>query len=121
MYYSRQPHHRNVKSVLVYLAEDEWGNRKMDEVARETFAQYPDAECVEVREHAGWYLTYNRKMQIVGTANDACTVTPTMKAFWRDVWAVDYLAIIRRQSTAQSEPVQPAVVLPAVAMPGMEA
>ena len=103
IYYSKQPHHRDVPGVMVFLADDEWGNQKMDEIAREYLDRYPLAECVQVNEHAGWYLTYQRDMKIVGTANDACAVSPVMELFWKDVWAVDWLAIIRRESKAERD------------------
>jgi hypothetical protein len=102
IYYSKQPFHRNVPGVMVLLADDEWGNRKMDDIASWYLERHPQAECVQVHEHAGWYLTYNRKMQIVGTANDACEVTPVMASFWENVWAVDWLAIIHRPEQEKS-------------------
>lgn len=56
---------------LVHLADDEWGNDLMEQVAREWFAQHPQCEFVEVHEHAGWWLGYHRSMVIVGTANSS--------------------------------------------------
>ena len=113
---------RNVRGVMVFLASDEWGNEKMDEVARQAFIDYPHADCVECREHAGWFLTYQRDMQIVGTANDACRVTPVMETFWRDVWTVNWLAIIRRQTWTQqaAAELRANIMAAAEAMPELE-
>jgi hypothetical protein len=94
---------------MVFLASDEWDTGDvMRDVARETFAAYPIADCVEVHEHAGWHLTFNRAMQIVGTANDCAGITPAMREFWKDVWAVDWLAIIRRDSGLDEKTGDPA-------------
>lgn len=96
--YGKQSYHRDVTCVLIFLADDEWHSSGiMEEVARQAFLDYPSVDCVEVHEHSGWFLTYNRSMQIVSTANDCCTVTPAMEAFWKDVWAKNYVATIRRK------------------------
>ena len=42
------------KIVRVHLADNEWGNRVMERVARETFESFPQADVVIVYEHAGW-------------------------------------------------------------------
>ncbi len=56
---------------LIYLADNEWGNTLMQEVAQEYFQQHPDVDFVMVYEHAGWWLAYHRsELEIVGTAND---------------------------------------------------
>lgn len=54
----------------IQLAENEWGNTIMREVADEWFAAHPDCQFVEVREHAGWWLGYHRSGEVIGTAND---------------------------------------------------
>jgi hypothetical protein len=102
MYHSRQPHHRGVSCVLILLADDEWsGSGIMEEVARQALADYPDLDCVEVYEHAGWYLIYDRKMRVVGTANDQWPGNDNSHAFWKDVWAKNYVVQIRRPVKAQ--------------------
>ena len=58
---------------IVSLADNEWGNQIMREVAQEWFARHPHCEFVEVREHAGWWLGYHRSGEVIGTAND-CAV-----------------------------------------------
>ena len=56
--------------VIIHLADDEWGNEKMLEVAREFFQDNPDEEFVYVYEHAGWHLGYRRDGSVWTTAND---------------------------------------------------
>lgn len=60
---------------LIHLADDEWGNEKMQEVAAEFFAAHPAAQFVEVHEHAGWYLGFRRDLTVWCTANDGATLT----------------------------------------------
>ena len=59
---------------IVSLADNEWGNQIMREVAQEWFARHPHCEFVEVREHAGWWLGYHRSGEIIGTANDGAVM-----------------------------------------------
>jgi hypothetical protein len=58
----------------VCLAENEWGNTVMREVAEEWFAAHPACQFVEVREHAGWWLGYHRSLEVIGTANDGAVM-----------------------------------------------
>ena len=56
---------------LIFLADNEWGNQLMREVAQEWFAAHPDSAFVTVYEHAGWTLTFHRAdLECVGSAND---------------------------------------------------
>lgn len=56
---------------LVFLADNEWGNSLMREVAQEWFAAHPACHFVQVYEHAGWSLTYHRAdLEVVHSAND---------------------------------------------------
>lgn len=55
---------------VIQLADDEWGNQKMNEVAKAYFEEHPDVQFVRVCEHAGWWLGYRRDMTRWGTAND---------------------------------------------------
>lgn len=59
---------------LIFLADDEWGNQKMQEVAEEFFAACPDAHFVQVYEHGGWQLGFRRDGSIWTTANDAAVL-----------------------------------------------
>jgi hypothetical protein len=61
---------------MVFLADNEWGNTIMREIAGEWFRDHPDCNFVWVYEHAGWSLVYHRSGQIVGTANDAAIMNP---------------------------------------------
>lgn len=63
-------------------ADDEWGNEIMRQIAIERFAKDPSIDIVEVREHAGWHLSFNRNMDVVGTANDMAQLSPAV-AEWR--------------------------------------
>lgn len=67
----------------------------MDEAARSAFEAYPDADVVEVYEHAGWFLTYRRDGTIVGTANDGWAVPAEIRDWWADV-ELKSIASIRR-------------------------
>ncbi len=56
---------------MVFLAENEWGNQIMREVAAEWFKDHPDCNFVQIYEHAGWWLAFHRgDMEVIGTAND---------------------------------------------------
>ena len=56
--------------VTIHLADDEWGNEKMRQVADGYFQQHPDCQFVHVCEHAGWHLGFRRDGSIWTTAND---------------------------------------------------
>lgn len=65
-------------AVEVHLAENEWGNELMRDVALATFAdpKYADIDelIVTVYEHAGWWLSYARTrggILVVSSANDS--------------------------------------------------
>lgn len=62
--------YRPVGYDQIHLADNEWGNRLMEEVAIEWFAHHPEAEFVHVLEHAGWHLGFRRDGTIWTTAND---------------------------------------------------
>lgn len=61
---------------MIHLADHEWGNSIMEEVARQWFADHSDCQFVEVREHAGWFLCWRRDMTCWGTANDMANIKP---------------------------------------------
>ena len=54
----------------IRLADNEWGNQIMREVAEQHFRDHPDCPFVQIIEHAGWHLCYHRSGEVVGTAND---------------------------------------------------
>ncbi|MCC6132496.1 MAG: hypothetical protein IT186_21440 [Acidobacteria bacterium] len=88
------------KMVYVFMADHEWGNALMDRLARETFAEFPDADVVHVHEHGGWSLGYRRDMKIVSSAND-CACFPREIDQWREsITDVVVLANIRRDRPA---------------------
>ena len=41
---------------MIYLANNEWGNELMYQVAQAWFKEFPDCQFVQVYEHAGWHL-----------------------------------------------------------------
>ena len=56
---------------MIFLADNEWGNTIMREVAEEWFNLHSDCNFVYVYEHAGWSLMFHRKdLECVGSAND---------------------------------------------------
>jgi hypothetical protein len=86
------------KKVIVQLARDEWGNQKMREVARETFEDFPEADFVEVSEHAGWFLQWNRAEVCVGTANDAAQLSNESHEWAKQFDGIDLIAVVRRDT-----------------------
>lgn len=58
------------KVPIIYLADHEWGNQLMYQVAMEWFAEHPACQFVEVVEHAGWHLGFRRDGGVWCTAND---------------------------------------------------
>lgn len=61
---------------LVFLSGDEWDNDTMLAVARDWFARHPACQFVNVYEHAGWNLTFNRAEVCVGSANHEAVFPP---------------------------------------------
>lgn len=61
---------------IVHLADNEWGNEVMQEIAEQWFREHPDTNYVEVIEHAGWRLGYRRDMSICASANDCAVLSP---------------------------------------------
>lgn len=59
---------------IIHLAENEWSNIIMREVAAEWFKDHPDCEFVQVWEHGGWWLAFHRSMETVGTANGSAVM-----------------------------------------------
>lgn len=62
---------------IVHLADDEWGNAKMLEVADEYFRDHPDCQFVLVYEHAGWSLGFCRDLSVWSSANDMAVLNPS--------------------------------------------
>jgi hypothetical protein len=67
----------------IQLADNEWGNQIMREVAEQWFARHPDCAFLEVREHAGWWLAFARTPypgstghECIGSANDMACFRP---------------------------------------------
>ena len=62
---------------MVYLAENEWGNQIMREVAEQWFRDHPACQFVQIYEHAGWWLAFHRgDLETIGTANTEAIMRP---------------------------------------------
>lgn len=72
---------------VVHLAQGEWGNSLMREVAVELInQQYNDFYVVEVRDNGGWWLQYAKfhgQILCVGSANDSAHFTHPIRKFHR--------------------------------------
>ncbi len=88
----------------IYLADDEWGNVLMGQVAREYAEQHRDCWplAVEVNEHAGWHLTFLfgapgvEDGAICGTANDGASLSREVLAFGETIRDTVQLGYVRR-------------------------
>jgi hypothetical protein len=112
-------------NVTVKMTDHEWSsNTDMGLLARHELAKYPktDRVVVHVQEHAGWYLEYGRdpgsedgKIVVVGTANDAATVTEERRRFWRhwneDTQKAEWVEV-KRPALAPAEAPPDAVAAP---------
>lgn len=89
-----------VYHISIHLADNEWGHELMEKVAKEWLADHPEFEPVEVEvwEHGGWFLTYNRQMAVVDTANDMAEMSDECVKFYELTTGFDYkfLGSIRR-------------------------
>lgn len=65
-----------------YCSDSEWGNGVMWQIAKERFAADATLDVVEVYEHAGWFLAWNRDGQCVGTANDSACFPESVIRWW---------------------------------------
>ena len=66
--------------LLIFCADNEWGNELMLKLAREAFDANPSLMFVEVYEHAGWSLGWRRDGSVWTTANDMAVLKPGTKA-----------------------------------------
>jgi len=69
--------------VYIHLGPKEYGNELMNRVARQAFETYPTADKVTVYEHGGWWLSYRRDMEVVGTANDCAVFSEDVHDWWK--------------------------------------
>lgn len=95
--------------LRIYLADNEWGNELMQEVAKEAFSTHEgqlSPFVVDVREHAGWFLQYtliDKKMVVVGTANDMANFGVDAQLFRERIWGAEIVELpeIRRQKAEE--------------------
>lgn len=87
---------RKARMFTESLGSNEWGNELMWQVANERFAADPTLDVVEVHEHGGWYLSYNRDGLIVDTANDTCRMSSKVYEWWSNFAGVEYAGSRRR-------------------------
>ena len=66
----------------VKLAAGVWGNEAMEQAARDRLASDLSLDCVEVLEHGGWFMTWNRDLVCVDTANESAVLTPAARKWW---------------------------------------
>lgn len=83
---------------MEHLARDEWGNELMREVAAERFRRDPSIDVVEVCEHGGWHLSYNRDLTIVGTANDMAQLSTVAHRWAQAFDGAEIVGEIRRDN-----------------------
>jgi hypothetical protein len=91
----------NWSLIYVFLADNEYGNELMTQIAKDTFNQFPNDPnlVVYVVEHAGWFLAFNRDLNIVGTANDSAILSHEAKRFLNKLQGnPNYLPEIRRNA-----------------------
>ena len=60
----------------IHMADNEWGNTLMEQIAAVWFANHPQCQFVLIHEHAGWSLGFRRDMSIWTTANDMAVLKP---------------------------------------------
>jgi hypothetical protein len=111
--------YEKVYQAWIHMADDEWGNELMREIAKEYFANpvYNNGTPVEadkrplvvrVHEHAGWSLSFamiDGEMRCVSSANDAAEFGDKVNAFRKAVYHAKWenVADIRRPSKAQQQ------------------
>jgi hypothetical protein len=99
---------------MIHLADDEWGNSLMQEIAETAIANWkgPGELVVEVYEHAGWHLAWARidgQITCVSSANDCAQFPKKIKQFWSDFnrcereKLVQWVAPIRRESEKEEK------------------
>jgi hypothetical protein len=84
------------KKLWIKLADNEWGNELMVQVAMEAFTSDPSLDAVQVNEHAGWYVTFLRDGTIVSTANDQAHLSNRAREFLNTIYGYDFAGEIRR-------------------------
>lgn len=82
---------------IIYLADNEWGNEVMARICREKFAADPTLDFITINEHAGWYLSWNRDMVCVSTANDMARLSPEARTWRHRFEGIDLVGYERRQ------------------------
>lgn len=97
-----------VRSVELFLADNEWGNRIMQDVA-DRYLRDPDnlgetPLVVRVVEHGGWSLSFalvNNKIEVVGSANDRAEFGGEKGRFRDRIYFAKwhYLPAVRRNDT----------------------
>lgn len=105
---------RPMIQMMVFLADDEWGNETMDRIARETAANLPEVDAIEVLEHGGWYITYGNlhdggELATLGTASQPVCMNERASA-WRRMILQECnanepeLFVVRRQPPVVEDP-----------------
>lgn len=85
---------------VIQLANDEWGSTLMRNVARERFESDHTLDCITVNEHGGWFLSFNRDLVVIGTANDMAVLDTKAHIWARQFSGIEVVGIERRQHKA---------------------
>jgi hypothetical protein len=81
---------------VIYCGDDDWGNTRMEQLAREKFASDHSIDCITVYEHGGWFLSFNRDFIVIGTANDMAHLSPKAHEWARQFTGIEVVGYDRR-------------------------
>lgn len=81
---------------VIYLAAHEWNNDTMQRIAQEKFDSDPSIDCITVYEHAGWFLSWTRDFVVIGTANDAASLSPKAHEWAKRFTGIEVVGYDRR-------------------------
>ena len=84
-----------------HLAPKEWGNELMAKIAADRLAADQSLDLVEVWEHGGWHLTFNRLGMVVGTANDMAQFRREVTEWCQQFDGTDIVGECRRHDDGQ--------------------
>ena len=87
---------RKARLFVERLGSDEWGHELMLKVAQERLAADDTLDVVQVIEHGGWQLSFNRDGLCVGTANDTCRMSDRVLEWGAGFSGVEYVGSVCR-------------------------
>lgn len=86
------------RTWVEHMAHHEWGNELMIVIAMERFEKDPTLDLVEVNEHAGWWLSFNRQGLCVGSANDMAAFSDEVRRWRKQFTGSDHVGYSRREN-----------------------